>query len=97
MPASLHVRRRRDIPPGGPPVAGDGRRLLGNGAALRRDPGSPVSWGGRTHIWRLFRTRAEARLYMGEYYGRDSEGRDWAETLSVETFEDLLARHAQRS
>jgi len=58
---------------------------------LRRPGGSAA------HIWRLFRTRAEARLYMGEYYGRDSEGRDWAETLSVETFEDLLARHAQRS
>ena len=58
---------------------------------LRRPGGSAA------HVWRLFRTRAEARLYMAEYYGRDSEGRDWAETLSVETFEDLLARHAQRS
>jgi hypothetical protein len=34
---------------------------------------------------------------MAEYYGRDSEGRDWADTLPAETFEDLLARHAQRS
>ncbi len=58
---------------------------------LRRPGGSAA------HIWRLFRTRAEARLYMAEYYGRDSEGRDWADTLSVETFEDLLARHARRS
>lgn len=58
---------------------------------LRRPGGSAA------HIWRLFRTRAEARLYMAEYYGRDSEGRDWAEALSVETFEDLLARHARRS
>jgi len=58
---------------------------------LRR-PGGSVA-----HIWRLFRTRAEARLYMAEYYGRDSEGRDWADTLSEETFEDLLARHARRS
>lgn len=58
---------------------------------LRRPGGSAA------HIWRLFRTRAEARLYMAEYYGRDSEGRDWAEGLSVETFEDLLARHARRS
>jgi hypothetical protein len=58
---------------------------------LRRPGGSAA------HIWRLFRTRAEARLYMAEYYGRDSEGRGWADTLSVETFEDLLARHARRS
>ena len=45
--------------------------------------------------WRLFRTRPEARVYMAEYYGRDSEGRAWAETLPAETFEDLLARHAR--
>jgi hypothetical protein len=29
------------------------------------------------HIWRLFRNRAEAKVYMAEYYGRDSEGREW--------------------
>lgn len=56
---------------------------------LRRPAGSAA------HIWRLFRTRAEARVYMAEYYGRDSEGRDWADTLTADTFEDLLARHAQ--
>jgi hypothetical protein len=53
---------------------------------LRR-PGGSVA-----HIWRLFRTRSEARVYMAEYYGRDSEGRNWAETLPAETFDDLLAR-----
>jgi hypothetical protein len=54
---------------------------------LRRPGGSAA------HIWRLFRTRAEARLYMAEYYGRDSEGRDWAAGLPAETFDELLARH----
>ena len=49
------------------------------------------------HIWRLFRTKQEARVYMAEYYGRDSEGRDWVETLPAETFDDLLARHRPRS
>jgi hypothetical protein len=34
---------------------------------------------------------------MAEYYGRDSEGRDWAETLPAETFDDLLARQRPRS
>jgi hypothetical protein len=34
---------------------------------------------------------------MAEYYGRDSEGREWAETLPAESFDDLLARHARRS
>jgi hypothetical protein len=57
---------------------------------LRRPAGTAA------HIWRLFRTKQEARVYMAEYYGRDSEGRDWAETLPAETFEDLLARHARR-
>jgi hypothetical protein len=52
---------------------------------LRR-PASVVA-----HIWRLFRTKREARVYMAEYYGRDSEGRDWAESLPAETYDDLLA------
>ena len=58
---------------------------------LRRPAGTAA------HIWRLFRTKQEARVYMAEYYGRDSEGRDWAEGLPAETFDDLLARHARRS
>ncbi len=58
---------------------------------LRRPAGTAA------HIWRLFRTKREARVYMAEYYGRDSEGRDWAEGLPAETFDDLLARHARRS
>ena len=48
------------------------------------------------HIWRLFRTKREARTYMAEYYGRDSEGREWAEGLPAETYEELLAHHARR-
>lgn len=56
---------------------------------LRRPAGTAA------HVWRLFRTKAEARVYMAEYYGRDSEGRDWAEALPAETFDDLLARHAR--
>ena len=48
------------------------------------------------HIWRLFRNRREAHVYMAEYYGRDSEGREWAGALPAETFEDLLERHAAR-
>lgn len=56
---------------------------------LRRPAGTAA------HIWRLFRTKLEARVYMAEYYGRDAEGRDWAEALPAETFEDLLARHAR--
>ena len=65
-------------------------------------PADPIFYlrrpGGTTaHVWRLFRTKREARVYMAEYHGRDSEGRDWAETLPAETFDDLLARHKPRS
>jgi hypothetical protein len=66
-----------------------------------RGPADPIFYlrrpaGTAAHVWRLFRTKPEARAYMAEYYGRDSEGRDWAETLPAETFDDLLARHARR-
>jgi len=65
-------------------------------------PADPIFYlrrpgGTAAHIWRLFRTKQEARVYMAEYYGRDSEGRDWAETLPAETFDDLLARQKPRS
>jgi hypothetical protein len=65
-------------------------------------PADPVFYlrrpgGTAAHVWRLFRTKAEARVYMAEYYGRDSEGRDWADALPAETFDDLLARYARRS
>jgi hypothetical protein len=48
------------------------------------------------HIWRLFRTKRDARVYMAEYYGRDSGGRDWAESLPAETYDDLLAGQSPR-
>ena len=64
-------------------------------------PGDPIFFlrrpaGTAAHIWRLFRTRREARVYMGEYYGRDSEARDWAEALPAESFDELLERHAMQ-
>jgi hypothetical protein len=65
-------------------------------------PADPIFYlrrpgGTAAHIWRMFRTKPEARVYMAEYYGRDSEGRDWAEGLPVETFDALLARQTPRS
>ncbi|HET7876494.1 MAG TPA: hypothetical protein VFN71_13320 [Methylomirabilota bacterium] len=58
---------------------------------LRRPAGSAA------HIWRLFRTRREAHAYMAEYYGKDPEAHEWAESLPAEGFEELLERHAERS
>jgi len=46
--------------------------------------------GGRGHLWRLFRTKPEAIVYMGEAYGRESEGAEWARALAVEDFDGLL-------
>ena len=57
---------------------------------LRRPSGTAA------HIWRLFRNRREAHVYMAEYYGKDSEGRDWTEALPVDSFDELLDKHAQR-
>jgi hypothetical protein len=57
---------------------------------LRRPSGTAA------HIWRLFRNRREAHVYMAEYYGKDSEGRDWTEALPVNSFDELLDKHAQR-
>lgn len=63
-------------------------------------PADPVFYlrrpaGTAAHVWRLFRTRREAHVYMAEHYGRDSAGRDWAAGLPIETFEEFLARHGR--
>jgi len=50
--------------------------------------------GGKGHLWRLFRTKPEAIVYMVEAYGRESEGAEWARALAVEDFDGLLKRHA---
>lgn len=50
--------------------------------------------GGAGHLWRLFRTREEAGVYMAEAYGRDSEGAEWARGLAVEDFAQLIKRYA---
>ncbi len=65
-------------------------------------PADPVFYlrrpGGRAaHIWRLFRAKNEAVVYMGEYYGKDSEARDWAQSLPVERFEEMLERYGQNA
>ncbi|HXG02753.1 MAG TPA: hypothetical protein VNO23_04990 [Candidatus Binatia bacterium] len=49
--------------------------------------------GGAGHLWRLFRTRPEAVIFMDETYGEDPEAREWAESLAAEDFDDLLRRH----
>ena len=53
--------------------------------------------GGASHVWRLFRTRAEAVTYLTETYGADSEAVNWAKGLPIETFEELVTRYGRRA
>jgi len=57
---------------------------------LRRPGGTAA------HLWRFFRSKRGAGVYLTEYYGPDSKGREWAATLPAETIEELLDRHAVR-
>ncbi len=50
--------------------------------------------GGAGHVWRLFRTGDEARAWMDEAWGADSEGAEWARALPAGDFDALLKRHA---
>lgn len=52
--------------------------------------------GGASHVWRVFRSRAEAVTYLTEAYGADSEAVGWATALPVETFDELVKRYGRR-
>jgi hypothetical protein len=57
---------------------------------LRR-PGGAVG-----HLWRLFHTKAQATVALGEMHGRNSEAVEWAQALKVEDFDDLIRQYAER-
>jgi len=66
-----------------------------------KSPVDPVFYlrrpGGRAaHVWRLFRSRAEARVYMAEYFGNDPKGQQWAEGLAAATWDEMIERYATR-
>ena len=50
--------------------------------------------GGAGHLWRLFRTKAEAIAWTERTYGKTSEGAEWARALPADDFDALLKRHA---
>jgi hypothetical protein len=74
------------------------------GARTQHEPQSPADpvfylrrpGGTAAHVWRLFQSRREASVYMAEYFSDDAEGRQWAERLVAETWDDMIARHATR-
>ena len=51
--------------------------------------------GGFSHVWRAFRTRAEAVTYLGEAYGAESEGVEWARQLPIDSFDELVKRYGR--
>ena len=57
---------------------------------LRR-PGSRVA-----HLWRLFRTRTEARAWVGEHLAADPDAARWATALPAEDFSALAERFGGR-
>jgi hypothetical protein len=48
--------------------------------------------GGAAHVWRTFRTRDEAVVYLSEAYGADAEATAWARALPYKDFDELVAR-----
>ncbi len=50
--------------------------------------------GATAHLWRLFRSKREATSYMREHFGQDPEAQEWAESLPVESYEELVDRAA---
>ena len=75
---------------------------IGFGQVNAYEPQSPADpvfnlrrvGGGKGHLWRLFRTKAEAIVYMVESFGRESEGAEWARALGIDSFEDLVSRYS---
>lgn len=68
------------------------------GERTRYEPASPSDpvfylrrpGGSAAHVWRLFRTRDEARAYMGEWYPKDPEAREWASALPAASYDELI-------
>jgi hypothetical protein len=60
-----------------------------------QSPADPIFFlrrprGDTAHIWRLFRSRHDAIIYMREHFGRDAEALEWAEHLPVQDYEELM-------
>jgi hypothetical protein len=63
------------------------------------DAGDPTFYlrrprGDAAHLWRLFRTKADAVAFMAAHFARDPEGRQWALDLPVGDYQTLIERAA---
>ena len=72
------------------------------GERTQYEPTSPVDpvfylrrpGGSAAHVWRLVQSKAEAVVYMAEYFGDDPGARRWSEELAAATWEEMIERHA---
>ena len=72
------------------------------GERTQYEPTSPVDpvfylrrpGGSAAHVWRLVQSKAEAVVYMAEYFGDDPGARRWSEELAATTWEEMIERHA---
>lgn len=49
------------------------------------------------HLWRLFRTRTEARVWVGEHLADDADAQRWVAALPAEDFSALVDRFGDRA
>ena len=64
-----------------------------------RSPDDPTFFlrrvgGASAHLWRLFRTKAEALAWLPQEFPGDAEAVAWANALAVQTYDELIGRHA---
>ena len=72
------------------------------GERTQYEPTSPVDpvfylrrpGGSAAHVWRLVQTKAEALVYIAEYFGDDMGAREWADGLAAATWEQMIERYA---
>jgi hypothetical protein len=72
------------------------------GERTQYEPKSPVDpvfylrrpGGSAAHVWRLVQSKAEAVVYMAEYFGDDPGARQWAEELAAANWEQMIERYA---
>jgi uncharacterized iron-regulated membrane protein len=72
------------------------------GERTQYEPKSPVDpvfylrrpGGSAAHVWRLVQSKAEALVYMAEYFGDDMGAREWADGLAAATWEQMIERYA---
>lgn len=48
---------------------------------------------GHTFLWRLFQDREDAKAFVAKHHAEDAEAVEWAETMPLESSEELASYH----